>query len=236
MKQKKLHPAIESAMLKARQRYIIFGVGVFVCAVIFAIGFIFKPHSKVVEAQPFSEDAPIDAYVSTELVLTSAMFEQDQTDEDGNVIGTVYYALAVDSDGKKFIISAPKEYYEENLRKLEDNTTVNIEDNSLEVLDENNKVQCNGYVREMSRNLEDALSSTDNEYNMSILSVVYKKVFDIATEPMEVTTFNPFYIAAGFAAVITLIILMTAVSASANLSRMKEKYEEKTVKVKKKKK
>ena len=237
MKQKKTHPAIESASLKARQRYLIFAASLVVCVLIFAVGFIFKPRStKSIDAVDFKESTPVNTYVKADIVLSSAMFEQDETDEDGNVIGTVYYAIAVDSDDNKFMIRVPKDYYEENISPIESNTTVDIESGSLEILDNQNKITLYGYVRDMSNNLKEVLSSTDNEYNKAIISVVYNNLFDVVTEQATAESFNPLYIAAGFVGIISLIILMTAVSASANLSRLKEKHAEETVTLKKKKK
>ncbi|MCR4563321.1 MAG: hypothetical protein K5755_01635 [Clostridiales bacterium] len=232
MKQKKSHPAIEAAHKKAVRRYLIFGVGAVICLIILALGFFIKPKAKKLEAVEFTKTTAADTYATVDVCLTTAMYEQDQLDDEGKVKGTNYLAIAVDGEDNKFMISVPKEYYEENIKELEDNCVQDIQTGTLGILDYDKKVTLYGYSIEMSKNLTDTLSSTDNEYNKSILSVVYPNVFEVVTEPVTITGFNVFYVVAGAVGIVSLIILMMAVSASADVSRLKQRYEEKLAKKK----
>ncbi len=220
MKEKKLHPAVETVAKKTKKRYIAFAVSVLLCAVIIIPGFIIKPKSQPLVAEKFTNNTQVGKYAKSDLTLIYAMFSQDALDEDGNVTGENYYILAVDADGKKFMINAPKEYYEKTLKPLESNSVQDIESGMLEILDENLKVEVFGYVGEMSSNLTQQLDNYLKGYEDNL----FKNILEVVEEPVTTTPVNYFFVAGGAAGIVSLIILITAVSSSAELSRVKKKY------------
>jgi len=220
MKEKKLHPAVETVAKKTKKRYIAFTVSLLLCAVIIILGFFIKPKSEPLVADTFTNDTPVGRYAKSEITLISAMFSQDVLDENGSVTGENYYILAVDTDGKKFMINAPKEYYEKALKPLENNSVQNTESGMLEVLDENLKVEVFGYVSEMSSNLTQQLGTYLKGYE----DVLFKNILEVVEKPESTTPVNYFFIAGGAVGIVSLIILFTAVSSSAELSRVKKKY------------
>ncbi|MBE6835968.1 MAG: hypothetical protein E7515_06940 [Ruminococcaceae bacterium] len=224
MKNKKLHPAVETALKKTKQRYIITAVSFVLCAIVFALGFVFKPKTKAVESTKYTEKSAVGDYVTTDIQLTSAMFEQDILDKDNKVTGTKYYVLAVDTESKKFMLGVEKEFYEKNLKHLEKNSVQNV-DGTLEILDENEKKEIYGYVAEMPTSLHAQLNNADNEYGKTMISALdMTTVFDMVDEPETVTPFNAFFVAAGFLAIVTLFILMSALSCTMKLKEAKRKY------------
>ena len=222
----KKHPAVESVKKAMTTRYIIVGVGLAICVALLALGFIFKPGTKAVEAQVFTGKTAEDTYVKSDVTLIYPMFSQDKLDDKGNVDYEMYHILAVDTDRNLFIISAPKSFYESILKPLESNSVQNITDESLEILDEDLKVTVYGYTREMSNNLTDQLEKYMPGYQNSLL----KYSLETVDGQLEAASFNYFFIAAASLGIITLIILITAVSLTAKYSATKKKYENKNSK------
>ena len=215
------HPAIVEAKKKMKIRYTAAAISLVLCLAVFALGFFLKPKTNVSKLDAFSKDTQPGTFVRSEVVLTSALFSQDAVDDNGNVTDVMYHILAVDNENNRFIITATQDYYEKELQKLEDNSVQNIETGMLEILDYENKVEVCGYSREMSNNLTEQLGKHFSDYE----SVLLPYSLEIVENPDEVEPLNYFYIAGGFVAVITLCILFTAVTATADYSRKKEKLE-----------
>lgn len=220
MKEKKLHPAVETVSKRTKKRYIAFAVSLLLCAALIILGFFIKPKSQPLVPDEFTNDTPVGRYVKSDITLISAMFSQDALDKDGNVTGENYLILSVDADGNKFMINAPKEYYEKTLKPLESNSVQDIESGKLEILDENLKVEVFGYVSEMSSNLTQQL----DKYLKGYEDVLFKNILEVVEEPESTNPVNYFFIAGGAVGIVSLIILITAVSSSAELSRVKKKY------------
>ncbi len=227
MKKNDLHPAVKAAKEKMTTRYIAFAICLVLSVILLVLGIFIKPKAKAPNAEQFSSKTAVDTFVKSDVTLVSALFSQDRVDDRGIITGENYHILAVDSEGNRFILTAPKEYYESTLKPLEDNSVQDIESGMLEILDENLTVEVYGYSRDMSPNLTEQLDTYFKGYEDVLLKYSLEQ-----SEINEgtVTGTNIFYIFSGAVGIIALIVLLTAVSRTAEYKRVKKKHEEKNKK------
>lgn len=220
MSKKKLHPAVESAAKASKTKYVTFAISIIICAVLITLGFFIKPKPELRHADSLTKDTEVDTYVKDEIVLVSAMFSQDKLDENGKVIGENYHILAVDSEDNKFIITAPREFYESKLAQLETNLVQDIESGQFEVLNNEQKVEVFGYTRNYSSNLKAQL----NNYLSGYESVLLKNTLEVVETPETINKINYFFVAGGVVGAVSFILLIYSVSSSVQLSKTKKKY------------
>ena len=217
-------------MKKMKIRYTVCAVCLVICLAVLVLGFVFKPEASLENVPTFQNDTSVDKLVKSEVALISPLFAQDILDDNGNVSGEMYHILAADVNAHRFILSAPKEYYEANLTKLEDNLTQDLESGNVEILDPDNYVEVYGYSREMSPNLTAQLDNYLKGYE----SVLFKYSLELVENPEVIKPLNMFFTASGIIGVIAAFVLLTAVSATAEYSRKKEKLEKRIAKAKSK--